>query len=111
MWKAPKQLIVLCLGAWGLVYGQTESRTSLIESARTEKEANLTPEKPPKLETRIEAIEHSLPYRLLTSETGGLGVGFGNIVPGAGLAATAIHPNGTLARPYQLECAGTGFHE
>ena len=82
-----KQLIVLCFGAWGLVYGQTESRTSLIESARTQKEANLTPERPPKLEAQIESVEHSLPYRLLTEDVGAFGMGFGNIVPGAGFAA------------------------
>ncbi len=87
MRKATKRLIVFSLGAWGLVCGQTESRTSLIESARTEKEANLTPEKAPKLEARIESIEQSLPYRLLTGDAEGFGVGFGNIVPGAGLAA------------------------
>lgn len=86
MWKGPTQLMVLCLGAWGFVHGQTESRTSLIESARTEKAANQTPEKPPKLETRIESVENSVPYRLLTAEDG-LGVGFGNVVPGSGFAA------------------------
>ena len=87
MQRASKLLIALCLGAWGLVYGQTESRTSLIEAARTEKEANLTPETAPKLERKIVSIEHSLAYRLLTGDTGGLSVGFGNIVAGAGFAA------------------------
>ena len=87
MRKGPKQLIVLCLGGWGLVYGQTDSRTSLIEAARTQKEANLTPETPPKLESRIESVENSVPYRLLTGDLDGFGVGFGNIVPGAGFAA------------------------
>ncbi len=85
--QALKYLIILCLGAPGLVYGQSESRTSLIEEARSQKEANLTPETPPKLEARIKSIDSSLPYRLLTGEGGGLSVGFGNIVPGAGFAA------------------------
>lgn len=87
MWKVQTQLIVLSLGAWGLVYGQTESRSSLIESARTQKEANLIPEEQPKFELRIESIERSLPYRLLTSEGDGFGAGFGNIMPGSSFAA------------------------
>ena len=87
MRRASKQLIALCLGAWGVVYGQTESRTSLIEAARTKKEANLTPETEPKLERKMVSIENSLPYRLITGESGGLSVGFGNVMPGAGFAA------------------------
>lgn len=87
MRNALTRLILLCLAAWGLAFGQTDSRTALIEAARAEKAANLTPEKPPRLETRIEAIENSVPYRLLTGESGGFSVGLGNIVPGAGLAA------------------------
>ena len=87
MRQAAKQMMVLCLCAWGLVHGQTQSRSSLIEDARTQKEAKLTPETPPKLETRIESIESSVPYRLLTGNVGGFGVGFGNILPGAGFAA------------------------
>jgi outer membrane protein assembly factor BamA len=87
MRKALKQAIVLCLGAFGLLYGQTDSRTGLIEAARDRKEANLTPETPPKLETRLVSIEHSLPYRLLTGDSGGFSVGFGNTTPGAGFAA------------------------
>ena len=85
--KAAKQLTALILGACGIVSAQIASRADLIESARTQKEANLTPETPPQLETRIESIEHSLPYRLLTGGIDGFGVGFGNVVPGAGLAA------------------------
>jgi outer membrane protein assembly factor BamA len=87
MLKALKQAIVLCLGAFGLLYGQTDSRTSLIEAARDRKEANLTPETPPKLETRLVSIENSLPYRLLTADSGGFSVAFGNGTPGAGFAA------------------------
>src|SRR5262249_45384967 len=78
--------IALCLGAWGLIYGQTETRTSMIESARAAKEANLTPEEPPKAEARLVAIEHSIPYRLMTGELDGFGIGFGTIVPGSGFA-------------------------
>jgi len=84
MKKAP--LIVLCLGACGFVYAQSESRTDLIESARTQKEASLTPEEPPKAEAGIESIEHSIPYRLLTGELDGFGLGFGTIIPGSGFA-------------------------
>lgn len=87
MRNAYKTFILLCLAGWRLTYAQPETRAALIEAARVEKEANLTPERPPKLETRIEAIENSLPYRLLTGESSGFGLGFGNIVPGAGIAA------------------------
>lgn len=61
-------------------------RSDLIESARTEKEANLTPEAPPKAERSFVSVERSIPYRLLTGQVNGWGVGFGNIVPGSGFA-------------------------
>jgi outer membrane protein assembly factor BamA len=61
---------------------QSQLRSDLIESARTEKEAKLTPETEPKAERRIESIETSVPYRLATGELNGFGVGFGAIVPG-----------------------------
>jgi len=61
-------------------------RSDLIESARTEKEATLTPEKAPGAQQKIVWAENSLAYRLLTGQVDGLGVGFGNIVPGAGFA-------------------------
>ncbi len=86
MRKRPTRVIILCLGAWGLVYGQTDSRASLIEAPRAQKEANLTPETPPRFEARIESVEKSVPYRLLTGDLDGWGLGFGNIVPGAGFA-------------------------
>jgi outer membrane protein assembly factor BamA len=65
---------------------RAQLRSDLIESARTEKEANLTPEKPPGVEQKIVWAENSLGYRLLTGQMEGIGVGFGNIVPGAGFA-------------------------
>ena len=70
-------------GSWAC---QAQLRSDLIESARTEKEANLTPETPPKAERKIVWAQRSLPYRLLTGQVSGFGVGFGNIVPGAGFA-------------------------
>lgn len=63
-----------------------QSRAELIESARTEKDANLKPWTPDKAERLIENIQKSLPYRLLTGEAHGLGVSFGNMVPGSGFA-------------------------
>jgi hypothetical protein len=86
MMRANKNSIVICLGACGLVHVQAQSRTDLIESARTEKEANLTPETPTKGERAFERVENSFPYRLLTSQTGGFGVSFSNVVPGSGFA-------------------------
>src|SRR5258708_39639634 len=57
---------------------QVQSRTDTIESARTEKEGNLKPEIPPKAERDIEWIEHSLPYRLVTSQADGFGLVLGS---------------------------------
>jgi len=62
-------------------------RTDTIESARTEKEANLKPESPPKAERDIEWIEHSPLYRLVTSQADGFGVVLGSIVPGQSFGA------------------------
>ncbi|HEY1336417.1 MAG TPA: BamA/TamA family outer membrane protein [Bryobacteraceae bacterium] len=63
-----------------------QSRSELIDSARAEKEANLTPETPSKTERKIVWAENSFGYRLLSNQVDGFGVGFGNIVPGAGFA-------------------------
>jgi hypothetical protein len=65
---------------------RAQSRTDLIEAARTEKEGNLTPWVPDKPERVIVNIQNSLPYRLLTGEAHGFGVSFGNMVPGSGFA-------------------------
>ena len=112
MQKASKQLIALCLGAWGVIYGQTESRTSLIEAARTEKEANLTPETAPKLERQMVSIENSLPYRLITGESGGLSVGFGNVMPGAGFAAGPQYTRtGLWKGRLNFSVRGARFHQ
>src|SRR5689334_14805470 len=85
MRKAPV-LIIICLGARGLVYAQTESRADEIEAARTWKEAGLKPEAPPKAEARIDSIQESVPYRLLTGDVNGFGIGIGTILPGSGFA-------------------------
>ena len=61
-------------------------RSDLIVSARSEKEANLTPERAPKAERKIVWAEKSLAYKLLTGQVEGVGVGFGTIVPGSGFA-------------------------
>src|SRR5215472_207971 len=80
------RIIILCLATCGLALAQTESRANLIDSARTQKESNLSPEEPPKAEARIESIEQSVPYRLMTGELDGFGIGFGTIIPGSGFA-------------------------
>jgi len=67
-----------------VVMAQDQFRKDLMESARDEKEANLTPETQPKMERGFEWVENSLPYRLLTGEVDGFGVAFGAIVPGSG---------------------------
>jgi hypothetical protein len=50
------------------------NRAELIQSARPEKKAKLTPWAPDKAERVTENIQNSLPYRLLTGEAHGLGV-------------------------------------
>jgi outer membrane protein assembly factor BamA len=62
------------------------SRLQQIESARAEKEANLQPEAEPKLQHNIEWVQNSFPYRLLTSQIHGFGLGIGQLAPGAGFA-------------------------
>ncbi len=77
----------LCLaGALASPQVDAQSRTDLIESARTEKEASLTPETPPATERKIEWVENSSFYKLFTGQVDGIGLGFGTIVPGSGFA-------------------------
>jgi outer membrane protein assembly factor BamA len=84
------------LGALSSPPAHAQLRGELIESARTEKAANLTPEAPPKAERIIVGVESSVPYRLLTGELKGFGVGFGTIVPGAGFAIGPHYRRGEL---------------
>ena len=90
--KQLKRLTVLgfaLCALWALPQAHGQTRTDLMESARTDKEANLTPETPPRAERDIERIEKSLPYRLFTGQEHGFGVGFGSIVPGSSVALGA----------------------
>jgi outer membrane protein assembly factor BamA len=76
------------LCAWcEFALAQVQSRTETIESARTEKEANLKPEATPKAERDIVWGQNSLPYRLLTSQVDGFGVVLGSIVSGQSFGA------------------------
>lgn len=79
--------MVVWFGLYGLAHAQLQSRSELIDSARAEKEANLTPETTPKPERRLEDIEHSWPYRMLTGNTDGFSVAYGGILPGLAFAA------------------------
>ena len=84
-----KRIIVLSVGLfalWTIRVAQGQSRIDVIESARMEKEANLTPETQPRAERDIERVENSFAYRLLTGQEGGFGLGFGTIVPGSSVA-------------------------
>lgn len=74
----------LVLGAAGKA--EAQSRTDLIQAARTEKEATLTPWVKPKAQGVFERAQASLPYRLLTGDANGFSVSFGNMVPGSGFA-------------------------
>lgn len=78
--KAYACLILLAVSA------HAQSRSDLIESARAEKEAKLTPQRSPKGELRFVNAQNSLPFRLITGEIGGFGLGFGQIAPGSGVS-------------------------
>ena len=62
MFEKVKQFAVLWLAFVPLTCPQARAqlRSDLIESARLEKEANLTPERPPKVERKIVWAENSL---------------------------------------------------
>lgn len=82
---------VLALGfsvlvAWAGLEAQAQTRTEQIESARAQKEANLTPWVKPKAQSVIEDAQNSVPYRLLTGTANGFSVSSGNMVPGSGFA-------------------------
>jgi outer membrane protein assembly factor BamA len=82
-----KRITILGLSVfvfWAGREAQAQLRTDLIQSARTEKEAHLTPWTPPKAQRIIDKTINSLPYRLLTGEVNGFGVSTGNMVPGSG---------------------------
>jgi outer membrane protein assembly factor BamA len=87
--------LLLC-GASGLPQANAQLRSDLIETARTEKEANLTPETPPRAERGFMRAESSLPYKLLTGQANGVGVAFGTIVPGSGFAIGPTYKRGDL---------------
>jgi outer membrane protein assembly factor BamA len=74
------------LVTWTGREAQAQSRTELIESARDEKQANLTPWVKPKAQRVIEDAQNSVPYRVLTGDANGFSVSFGNMVPGSGFA-------------------------
>ena len=63
-------LFVLC----ALREAEAQSRATLIQSARTEKQGNLTLWAPNKAERVTENIQNSLPYRLLTGAAHRLGI-------------------------------------
>ncbi len=79
--------IILCALLAGVrLSAQEETRADQIEAARAQKETALTPPEDPTLEEVIIHGEGSLPYRLITAQEG-FGVGFGQLIPGAGFSA------------------------
>ena len=77
--------ILLC-GIWAHRAAHAQSRSEVIEAARIEKEASLTPQSPSKAERKFAWAENSLAYRLLNGQVSGFGVGFGQIAVGTGFA-------------------------
>src|SRR3982750_4924187 len=95
-----RNLLALAVGcALAGATARAQLRSDLIESARAEKEAHLTPETPPKAERRLVWAENTLVYRLLTGDANGFGVSFGEIAPESGFrsvrhtAATTFGPD------------------
>jgi outer membrane protein assembly factor BamA len=76
--------LLLC-GTW-MNRADGQLRSELIESARLEKESSLTPQTPSKPERRFVWAQNSLPYRLVTGQVDGFGIGFGQIAVGSGFA-------------------------
>jgi outer membrane protein assembly factor BamA len=76
-------LVFALCASWAQREARAQTRSDIIDSERAEKEANLTPETQPKAERRIESVENSLPFRLFTGSSDGLGVSFGPILPGS----------------------------
>jgi hypothetical protein len=87
-------------------------RSDLIVSARSVKEANLTPERAPKAERKIVWAEKSLAYKLLTGQVEGVGLGFGTIVPGSGFAIGPQYKRTDLwGREADAPNGGAGRHQ
>lgn len=113
MKRVQGKIFAICIVGCGLAWAQDPTRADQIESARDQKEANLTPEQPPEGEARIESIENSSAYRFLTGEWDGFAVGFGTIVPGSGFALRPRYTRrGMLRNHLTLRVEGiAGFNE
>lgn len=86
MMRGFHNIMLICLAVGLPGWAEEQTRTDAIDSARTQKEADLTPEIAPSGQLRIESVENNSVYRLLTGDTGGFGIGLGTIIPGAGFA-------------------------
>ena len=80
-----KPMILCTLLAGIRLSAQQELRADQIEAARDQKAAELAAPQDPGLEKVIVRAEDSAPYRLITADQG-LGVGFGQLIPGAGFS-------------------------
>src|SRR5215475_14641291 len=63
-----------------------ELRSQQIESVRDDKEKNLRPEAEPKAQHDLVWVRSSFPYKLMTSQLHGFGIGVGQLAAGAGFA-------------------------
>jgi hypothetical protein len=87
--KTSQRVLILSFSILAAAAGheaRAQSRTELIESARDQKQTNLTPWAKPKAQRVIEDAQNSVPYRILTGEANGFSVSLGNMVPGSGFA-------------------------
>jgi Omp85 superfamily domain len=79
-----KRIILCTLLTCGRLSAQ-DTRADQIEAARDQKAQELTPPEDPSFERVIIRVEDSPFYRFFTADQG-LGVGFGQLVPGAGFS-------------------------
>jgi outer membrane protein assembly factor BamA len=78
--------VILCALLVGVrLSAQEETRSDQIEAARDKKAQKLATPEDPHLEKLVERAEASIAYHLLTAEEG-FGVGFGQLVSGAGFS-------------------------
>jgi hypothetical protein len=80
-----KMRIPLGIFLYGFVLCGQDLRTDQIESARSQKELELAPPADPGLERAILRTEGNPIYRGITAQDG-FGIGFGQLVPGAGFS-------------------------
>jgi outer membrane protein assembly factor BamA len=101
-----KKLVLSAMLSCLALHGQ-DTRADAVEAARAQREQDLEPPEEPGLEKAMVRAQDSLIYRLLTS-TEGFGIGFGQMVPGAGFSAGGRYQRSLLEGHLQLGATARG---